>query len=151
MRLALAFVLLTATAVPVIADDAPKGDLARLQGKWSAKVGPDKDVPLTLEIKDKTANIVIKLGDQDRSLKGEFTLDETKTPKHWDWTKFKNAEGQDVADNLSIYKIEGDTLTLCSGGPGNDRPTAFEAGDNGPPILIVFTKAKDEPKPEEKK
>jgi uncharacterized protein (TIGR03067 family) len=158
MRLALVCAFLAASAVSAVADDAPRDDLAKLQGKWSAKVGQEKDIPLTLEIKDRTANLLITIQGQPRSLQGEFTLDEAKTPKQWDWKKFKNAEGQDVPDNLSIYKIDGDTLTLCSGGPGNDRPSDFKAGQDGPPILIDFTRAKAEvkkedaePKPGEKK
>ena len=151
MRHALAAVILIASASASFAQDAkqvdaPKGDLAKVQGKWSAMFGPNMDVPNTVEFKGKIANIVVTINGEDRTLKGEIKLDDAKSPKEWDWTKFEGPDGKKVDDNLAIYKLEGDKLTLCSGGPGNDRPSEFKAGDAGPPNLVEFTRVKDEPK-----
>jgi len=151
MRHALAALILTAVASATYAQDekkadAPKGDLAKIQGKWTAMVGPEKNIPLTIEFKGTTANIAVSINGEDRTIKGEVKIDETKSPKEWDWTKFEGPDGQKVEDNLSIYKIEGDTLTVCSGGPGNERPKEFKAGDGGPPNLVELTRVKDEPK-----
>ncbi len=110
-------------------------------------VGPDKNIPIVVEFKDKTANILVTVQERELKLKAEVKLDESKTPKEWDWTKFQNPEGDAIEDNLSIYKFDGDDkLILCSGGPGNARPSKFEEGENGAPNLIEFARVKDEPK-----
>lgn len=151
MRRLFAAIILTATTSVTFAqdakkDDALKGDMAKIQGKWTAMVGPNKDIPLTVEFKGSEANIVVTLNGEDRTIKGEFKLDETKSPKQWDWTKFEGPDGQKVDDNLAIYKFEGEKLIVSSGGPGNDRPTEFKAGEGGPPNVVELTKVKDEAK-----
>ncbi len=156
MRLLLASLILAATTASAIADepaktDAAKGDLAKLQGKWMAMVGPEKNIPIVVVIKDKTMTLSVTYQGQERSFSGEVKLDETKTPKEWTSSKFKGEGGEDMPDNLSIYKIDGDTLTLCSGGPGGDRPTKFAAGEGGPPNLTDFKRVKDDAKKEEPK
>ena len=151
MRISLASLILTATAFASFADepaktDAPKGDLAKLQGKWTGKFGPEKDIPLVLEIKDKAGVATLTIDGQEKTFKGEIKLDETKTLKEWTWTKVKGLDGEDGADVLSIYKIDGETLTVCSSAPGGERPTAFEAGTDGGPSLVSLTKVKEEKK-----
>jgi len=123
---------------------APNGDLAKLQGKWTAQVGPEKQVKITLTIKDQ--NVVLSFptpeGDE-RELKGEIRIDEKAKPhKTIDWVKFVRPDGQDAQENHSIYELDGDSFKLCSGGPGNERPTEFKAGEGGPPNLIVLTREK---------
>lgn len=145
MRSALALCLVVSVGTALAQDDK-KDDLAKLQGKWEAKVGPNKDIPLTIEFKEKTAKIVITANGEDREIKGEFKLDETKSPKEWTWTKFENPQGNAVEDNLAIYKLEGDKLTICSGGPGNERPKEFKDGDGGPPNLVELTRVKSDTK-----
>jgi uncharacterized protein (TIGR03067 family) len=152
MRLVLSTLLLAVVSTATFAqdtkkEDALKGDLAKIQGKWSAKVGPNKDIPITVAFKDQTATILITIEGEERTIKGEFKLDETKSPKQWDWTKFESPTGEKVPENLAIYKVEGDKLTICSGGPGNaERPKEFKEGEGGPPNLVEFTKVKEEPK-----
>ena len=114
-------------------------------------VGPDKNIPIVVEFKDNVANILVTAQEGDLKIKGEIKLDQTKTPKEWDWTKFETPDGRDVKDNLAIYKLDGDKLTMCSGGPGNPRPTEFKDGDGGEPSVIEFTRVKDDKKDEPKK
>jgi uncharacterized protein (TIGR03067 family) len=152
MRLLLAALTLAASAAAAPADDKDaKSDLDKLQGKWKAMVGPNKDIPFTLVVKDKTASVTITTPDgQERSFKGEVKLDEKKSPKQIDWVKFTRPDGTEAEANLGIYELKGDEFKVCNGGPGNSRPTEFKAGEMGPPNLILFTRAKDEEKKDSK-
>jgi uncharacterized protein (TIGR03067 family) len=140
-----ALALAASAAFAVAADEKAKdkdkgmGDLPKLQGTWKAMVGPNKDIPLTMVIKDKavTLSFTTPQGDE-RSLKGEIKLDESKSPKQWDWVNFQGPDNAQARLNQAIYKIDKDELTICSGGPGKDRPTEFKAGDMGPPNLVIF-------------
>jgi uncharacterized protein (TIGR03067 family) len=118
-----------------------KGDLARLQGEWTAKAGPEKNIPVTLTVKGRsvTLNFTTPQG-EERTLKGEIVLNEAAKPKAIDWVKFTRPDGEEVPPNLGIYTLEGDEFTVCSGGPNNERPTEFKAGEGGPPQLVVFTR-----------
>lgn len=141
MRYLMPLVLFLIVSVPARADDEkPDGDLGKLQGSWKALVGPEKNFPIVLEIKGKS--VVVKVMNQEGreiELKGEFKIDEKASPhRTLDWVNFKRPDGEDAQPNLSIYKIEGETFTVCSGGPGNARPAEFKAGEGGPPNLIEF-------------
>jgi uncharacterized protein (TIGR03067 family) len=147
-RLALlAAMVLGGSASSTLADE-PKGDLAKLQGSWTAKTGPNMDIPLTLAI---NGNACEMTWDEHKGevikVKGEFKIDEKASPKTLD-IKFTSPNGEvDPTDTMAIYKLEGDTWTFCSGGAGNPRPTRFESAKTGFPKLIVLTRVKD---PEDK-
>jgi uncharacterized protein (TIGR03067 family) len=123
--------------------DEPKGDLAKLQGSWTSKVGPNKDIPVTLTFKGSSFEVKVTRPGGDTTLKGELKLDDKAEPKTYDFVNFKGPEGQEIANNLGIYKLDGDTWTTCSGGTGNDRPNKFEAGQDGPPSVATWTRVKD--------
>ncbi len=127
------------------AEDAPaaKGDLDKLQGTWTAKVGPDKDIVIAITIKGKAVTLKISTPNSgDFSVDGEVKIDETAKPhKTIDWVNFKKDDGEAAPDNHGLYEfVDANTLRLCSGGPGNDRPTEFKAGDGGPPNLVVMAR-----------
>ena len=147
MRTALVACCLVALASPAAraADDAkPTGDLAKLQGRWAGKIGPEKDRPLVLVIDGPKATATFTRDDgTEVALKGDLKVDDTTSPRHLDWTGFTGPNGNVVEDNLAIYELDGDTLRLCSGGPGNERPNKFEEGTDGPPHLIVLKREKE--------
>ena len=140
-------------ASPLMADDPkPKGDLAKFQGKWSTKIGPDGGFDATIDIKDKILTLKLTTPDgQDFELTGEVKLDEAAKPhKTIDWTKFKSPAGDDVPENLGIYKLEDDdTIKVCNGGPGNDRPSEFKTEEGGAHV-ITLKRVVDKPKDKEK-
>jgi uncharacterized protein (TIGR03067 family) len=134
--------VLTALAPATLPADEPalKGDLARLQGEWEAKVGPDRNIPLRVVFQGNKATLNVKSQDgKAREMKGEFRLNEQAKPhKTIDWTNFSGANGQSGGEDHGIYELDGDTFKVCSGGPGNARPTDFQAGADGQGRLVVF-------------
>jgi uncharacterized protein (TIGR03067 family) len=137
---------------PAFADDDAKGDLAKLQGKWKAMIGPDMKVPLVLELKGNAASLtLIPTQGPAMRLSGEIKIDDKAKPKAWDFVNVKDSDGGDTGlDDLAIYEIDGDTLKVCSGGLGGPRPTEIKAADNGPPYLVSYTRVKDADKDKDK-
>jgi uncharacterized protein (TIGR03067 family) len=138
-----AVAIILAFVAPAGADDksaAPTGDLAKFQGKWKTKMGRDKQIDVAITIKDKsvTANGTGQDG-QSFEIKGEIKLDENAKPhKTVDWVKFTRPNGDDMPDNLGIYTFEGeDSIKICNGGPGKDRPTEFKADDEGHGLIVL--------------
>jgi uncharacterized protein (TIGR03067 family) len=124
------------------ADEAPlSGDLAKLQGQWTATFGP-KNIVVVLTIKGSGAVLAFSSPDgQSRESKGQIKIDETVKPyKTLDWIKFSTPSGDAAPTNLGIYKLSGDSITICNGGPGNERPTEFKAGEGGQPQLFVLNR-----------
>lgn len=140
--------LTTAAAAFVRADDKVEGDLAKLQGHWKATVGPNKDIPVDFELKGNDATFTFT-NDQGEKivLKGEVKVDDKAAPhKAIDFVNFKRPNGEDAQPNLAIYKLDGEALTVCTGGPGNPRPSEFKDGDGAQQHVIEFKKVKDDAK-----
>jgi hypothetical protein len=55
----------------------------------------------------------------------DFAWVELARPPTIDFTKFKTGEGVEIRDTLGIYRLEGDALALCVGGPGEPRLMTF--------------------------
>lgn len=133
--------LLLASAV-VAAE--PGGDLKALQGAWviaeatlAGRDHIDDFAGMKLTVKD--AAFTIDFG--KNSEKGTLKLDATKKPKQIDMTTSK--EGPFKGRNLpGIYEFKGDTIVLCINSEKPDRPTAFEAPEKTPLMLLTFKREK---------
>ena len=118
------------------------GDLAKLQGDWTATFGPQNNIVVVLTMKGNGAVLAFTRDGQSIESKGEIKIDEKAKPhKTLDWVKFTTQTGDTAPANLGIYKLSGDAITICNGGPGNERPTEFKAGEGGqPPQLFVLNR-----------
>lgn len=141
-----AFVLTALSLTFAWADEKaekPKGDLGKLQGKWTSKVkGPDnQEIPILTIINGKTASFKVTIPDgREIEFKGEIKIDEQSKPhKTIDWVKFTTPMGDAAPDNLGIYEIvDENTIKVCNGGPGNERPSEFKESQDGPPRLLTM-------------
>lgn len=147
--LAFALTLIAIASASVTADDKPlEGDLKSLQGKWTAKAGPDSTpVFLTFDKSKIEFEITAPTGEK-KTISGSFTIDEKTTPKSMNWADMKLGPN-DVPGTQAIYAFDGaDTLKIAGG--GKDRPTEFVEKGKALPgnraNTMVFTRVKDEPK-----
>jgi uncharacterized protein (TIGR03067 family) len=144
--------LLILTVGLALGADAPKEevakDLKQFQGTWtldSLEVNGTKvdaetlkkaGQEITMVVKDDQVTLKLRRGD----LVGTLKLDPTKKPKAYD-AKGTDPEGQ-AHESVGIYKIEGDTLTVCYVAVGKDRPTEFKADAGSEAVLQVFKRDK---------
>src|SRR5207302_3868639 len=133
------------SAAPPSTPTAPaQSDRDRLQGTWAlAKVG-DRDA--TPEEKQASLGELTFGGDRliDTFSSGgvrevPFRLDEKPNPKHLDWNVPATRQNPDGFRRAWIYKLDGDTLTLCgkvSETADDERPGEFKSAVKTKQIFI---------------
>ena len=145
-RVLLAPLLAVCGLFPLLAEAAPvpkrieKPDDAKLiEGWWEGVTMDDGRGPTPHRDKELIRDgLLYHSGTLRNEDPGQpIRLDPTKSPKEFDveWTPGKFYHG--------IYRIEGDTLTLCHANPGQPRPTEF-AGSGGTTYCGVYKRAAEE-------
>jgi uncharacterized protein (TIGR03067 family) len=137
-----------------------RGDVARLQGSWWTRVeAPNRPSPpaktktrakraprapeaprtstSVLIFEGNTITFQVSVAGRTATSKGTVRLDEKATPKTIDFTGVE-AAGEKLPDNLGIYTLKGNTLTICTGGPGEPRPIEFKGSPLGFPNLVTY-------------
>ena len=134
--------LAVAVAAPA-AKDPPRKDPPTIVGEWAGEKAEAGSMPLpvppggiTMEFAA-DGKVVIREGAKP-PVTGEYTADPKKAPAEIDLTP--SAKGKDIT-LVGIYKVEGDTLTLCLG-VGGKRPNTFESPAGSQVILLTFKRAK---------
>ncbi len=115
------------------------GDLDRLQGRWTAKAGARHEIHVVIEIKGRGVCAAIKTAQGlDFQVQGELKLDETTSPRSLDWKKLIGPDQQPLPEIAAVYKIDGDTFTVCNGGFLGARPKEFKPGEGVLADVVVF-------------
>jgi uncharacterized protein (TIGR03067 family) len=119
-----------------------KQELDKLQGEWtlvSSEVGgkkrPDTENALSkLTISEN--QWVVTYRDSPSTARATIEIDPSKDPKTIDLTFRGEKEPA-----RGIYKLEGDTLTVCYGTVGGERPKEFKTTQETG-VLVVLKRAK---------
>lgn len=135
------FVVAVAGA-PLLAGSPDAKDLDRLQGRWSARVGPRNDIRVEMTVEGRRAKVVITTP-QGLTIRarGVVKIDDTCQPRALDWTGFKSSDGRSLPDIPAIYRIDERGWTVCNGGPNGTRPAEFQPGEGLLAGVVLFERA----------
>jgi uncharacterized protein (TIGR03067 family) len=140
--LSLAVVLLVG---PQDDKEAATKEVARFEGVWRFALVEVEGVKQA-EVPFETHKIIIR-GDGSyvvvqgpRITRGQFTVDPTKSPKHFDVTITDGpAKGRTFS---AIYELAGDTYKFCGSLRSKDRPSALASEPGSGTILQVLKREK---------
>jgi uncharacterized protein (TIGR03067 family) len=125
--------------------NAATKEVSRFEGVWRFALVEVEGVKQA-EAPFETNKIIIR-GDGayvvvqgQRITRGQFKVDPTKTPKHFDVTITDGpAKGRRFS---AIYELEGDTYRFCGSLRSKDRPSALESEPGSGTILQVLKREK---------
>jgi uncharacterized protein (TIGR03067 family) len=135
------------TAQGVKTNARPESEMKQLLGEWSKVSGTADGRPwpedqimrekMTI-LKDKIVFTTKGADDIDINVNAQYLIDSKATPKTIDITH-TDAE-KTVWTMKGIYKLDGDTLTLCYG--DEKRPAQFESKPESRQLLVVYKRKK---------
>ncbi|HKB05256.1 MAG TPA: TIGR03067 domain-containing protein [Gemmataceae bacterium] len=128
------------------AKDPPKKE-ATIVGEWvgeKALAGgkelpvPDGGITFTFSA---DGGLTIKEGNRPKPEAGSYKANPKKDPPEIDLIPPPDKKEPQLQ---GIYKLDGDTLTLCfsRGGPGGERPKNFESPEGSQVIVMTLKRAK---------
>lgn len=126
--------------------DPPAKDAASIVGEWVGEKavagGKDRPVPeggITFTF-TADGKLSVKEGPRERADTGTYTTDPKKNPAEIDIIPPADKKDPTIQ---GIYKLDGDTLTLCFGrGMGGGRPTKFESPEGSDVMLMTLKRVK---------
>lgn len=125
------------------AKEPPKKEAPSIVGEWNGEKalagGKEKPVPPEGIVFTFTADGMFKVkeGVNEKSDAATYKIDTKKSPAEIDL----DASGK--GSMLGIFKIDGDTLTICiSAGKDGKRPTEFESPEGSRTMLMTFKRVK---------
>ena len=122
----------------------PRGDRDQQRsgpapGPMDGPRGARKEIRVILTIQGRQVDVAHQHAQGIRlQAQGEVKLDETTSPRKVDWIKFTSADQQEFPQIPGIYKLDGDTFTVCTGGMNGSRPREFKPGDGVFSEVVVF-------------
>lgn len=149
----LALLFVATLMIANVPADEPQSDEDRLQGTWALQRGEAGGVSLAEVLKEKgiqdlqidfAGDAMTMRGLATRDFKYRFKLLPDENPKGID-SILAEAHGTTPKGTRvpGIYKIEGDTLTLCvANNPTDERPKKFESPAGATLSLLVLTRVK---------
>ena len=125
--------------------DPPAKEPPSLVGEWLGESGvrggkPDNPPPGTTLTFTADGKVLFREGKDGSAEDGTYKADPKKTPAEIDITPPKDEKAPTL---LGIYKIEGDTLTMCFA-MGGERPKEFASPAGSDVMLITCKRAKKE-------
>jgi uncharacterized protein (TIGR03067 family) len=145
MRRALPFVFAILVLVPEMDIQAkPSSDLDKLKGTWLPSSAMFDGAAAPPEVlKDRAwviaGNQLAEMNNGRRERKATLVVDAAKEPATLD-VAYSEGEAKGLTGR-GIWKLEGDTLTVCLAVSG-DRPTQFATKRGDGLALLVFQRAK---------
>jgi uncharacterized protein (TIGR03067 family) len=132
--------LVTSASLGGKPDDAAAKDMKALVGKWKvekAELGGKDAMAFAKDVKlELLAGGKYKLDLLGQKDEGTFSVDPSKKPAEMD---IKGTDGPNKGKTIkTIYKIDGDTVTICYALGGGDRPTKFETKEGTMQFLVVY-------------
>jgi uncharacterized protein (TIGR03067 family) len=127
-------------------EEAVKKELKALQGTWrpisqelDGKKTSEEELKDRAVVFDAAGKASLRHGDKIL-LESAWKIDPTKKPKAVDST-YTSGENKGKT-RLGIYELEGDTLRVCLGPIGKERPTEFSSKPGSGNLLFRFEREK---------